>query len=188
LRREVADWARCSYDPVAFLKPTLWRVLGDLVRGTVVIDFDDLEDMKLRHQAAHVAQDGDDDVAAGLLREADAWERLQAQSYAAAAAVLVCSDDDARIVGGRAVVHTNAYPAATLVARTPRGVVPAGTFTFNRYGDDASPTPARRGPTASAASRAATSRFVLSPSARLTASAQGCQSEWRQARRRWCRS
>lgn len=120
----LTDWARLPYDLVWFSHCATWLALGQVDRGPAIVDFDNLEDEKLR-TLIHVRglqRSGSGHplplarrvrrVLGAILDRADLgrWTRAQQRTADSTKAVLVCSDLDRRRLGhDAAVVIPNGY-------------------------------------------------------------------------------
>ncbi|MDQ4129762.1 MAG: glycosyltransferase family 4 protein [Actinomycetota bacterium] len=128
-------WAACAYDLAWFHRADTYVALGAEVHAPAVVDFDDLEDVKIlralragslygqwppsRRQAGIVALE--------LVREAAAWRRLQQRIAREVRTVVVTSAVDRRRLGARNVeVVPNTYARPT--PRRPQSLHPTITF------------------------------------------------------------
>jgi glycosyltransferase involved in cell wall biosynthesis len=119
----LAQWAEPPYDVVWYSSCNTWTMLGDIVPGASVVDFIDLEDVKLQSVLQLRSQFGP--TTAGLPLRARArrlvvdwmdhmdvvrWRRVQRRAAADAGAVVVCSELDRDRLGAPvAVVIPNGY-------------------------------------------------------------------------------
>ena len=131
-------WARAPYDLVWFSHCDTWLALGRADRGPVVVDFDNLEDEKLRLLIRLARLQRREQllpklalgrrlrlaVGAPLDRlDARRWARVQRAAVRSARAVVVCSELDRRRLGSpSAVVVPNGYSLAASEAVRPRHV------------------------------------------------------------------
>lgn len=118
-RKLFQDWASCRYDLAWFHRADTYVALGSEIGAPAVVDFDDLEDIKILRalrarslygqQACSRREAG---VAAlALLREATAWRRLQKRIAGEVRIVVVTNSVDGRRLGARNVeVVPNTYP------------------------------------------------------------------------------
>jgi glycosyltransferase involved in cell wall biosynthesis len=118
----LAAWAGPRYDVVWFSHCHTWLGLGGVAIGPVIVDFDNLEDEKLRTLIDLRRRGGGDTsdrpkaralVAAQLDRiDLGRWRRAQRRAAAAARVVVVCSELDRERLGvDQAVVIPNGYEA-----------------------------------------------------------------------------
>ena len=124
-------WAHASYDLVWFSHCHTWLALGGSKRGPTIVDFDNLEDEKLRTlidlrrlRRDQTPLQARSIVAAQLDRlDLGRWRRAQQRAAAAADAVVVCSALDRDRLGvSAAVVIPNGYE---LSSNAPAPSVPA---------------------------------------------------------------
>jgi glycosyltransferase involved in cell wall biosynthesis len=135
-RAEVARLATAGYDLVWFGALDHFVLLRDLLPGVpAVVDYDDVEPVKLRAYLAVAPRD-----LRGRLRrvkarvDAVAWRRFERLAARHAEAVVVCSDLDlARLLSARGVAVPNTYPdPVTVRQRVPAG--PAELLMIANYG------------------------------------------------------
>jgi glycosyltransferase involved in cell wall biosynthesis len=116
----LAAWARQSYDVVWFSHCHAWLALNGAARGPTIVDFDNLEDEKLRtlielrhlqRTESPVPRRARALVAAQLDRiDLGRWRRVQRRAARDARAVVVCSAlDRDRLGAPSAVVIPNGY-------------------------------------------------------------------------------
>src|SRR3989304_2008650 len=115
-------WLDGPYDLVWFHHVETHAVLGSQIDAPSVVDFDDLEDQKLRARLAGGHEMGRPEQDARLWlrwagrlqdeRDRRLWQELQRSVAARVRSVVVCSDEDRRRLGAEnCAVIPNGYPA-----------------------------------------------------------------------------
>lgn len=110
------------YDVLWCFRPVAFDLARQVRASTVVVDFDDLEDQKLR--LAHRARTRRGPMGRRFAerRNIQAWRRYQARIAREVDAVVVCSEEDAEALGNANVhVVPNGSPSVS-----PRSVSPGG--------------------------------------------------------------
>jgi len=126
---ELERWAASDYDLVWFSHCHSWAGIGRARGEPTVVDFDNLEDEKLRSLLALRTRSTLKARLGELIdrRDVERWRRLQRRAAAASRTVVVCSEADRKRAGvANAVPVPNAYPGG-LVDRRP-GAQPVFTM------------------------------------------------------------
>jgi glycosyltransferase involved in cell wall biosynthesis len=133
---EFAAWVDPPYDFVWFSKATTYELMGRPRLGPTAVDFDDLEDQKIRARLAAMRLQGRPRGARALVHERMAriqantnrrrWHRFQMSVASSVERVVLCSDlDVARLGSPNAVVVPNGYdPPARAAGRLEVGQPP----------------------------------------------------------------
>jgi polysaccharide biosynthesis protein PslH len=149
-RAELRRFAGAPYDLVWFGRAESFLALHDVVTGArVVVDFDDLEDQRLRHRLARHGAVGSRRRRwlRGAVDRIDLrrWARAQRRVAATVDAVAVCSElDERRLGAANAFVLPNGYELLGAGAARPAGrggppvIVMVGVFTYEPNVDGAS--------------------------------------------------
>ena len=144
---EFGAWADPPYDFVWYSKATTYQLVGRPHLGPTAVDFDDLEDQKIRARLAAMRVQGRPRSVRALVHEPMArlqantnrrrWHRFQMSVARSVDRVVLCSDlDVARLGWPNAVVVPNGYdppdrPAGHVEVRRPPTVLLQGSL---RYG------------------------------------------------------
>lgn len=154
-RKTFSLWVRPRYDVIWFSRIEPYVALGSLVQGPVILDIDDLVDLRLRTKGAAGRSDGSSQRAfvrslrtlpRSLKERKDIWlwDRLQRQIAGSVAAAAVCSElDRGRVGEPNVVVVPNGYEAPARPAGRPAIRRPPTVLLAARFGYEANVDAAR---------------------------------------------
>jgi glycosyltransferase involved in cell wall biosynthesis len=121
IRSHLAGWVHPPYDLVWVSRASTFELLGRPQLGPTVVDFDDLEDQKIRTRLRTMAAQPAAGPGGWIRRQAAAlqagrnasrWARLQSSVARSVETVVLCSQEDVDTAGlGNAVVVPNGYEA-----------------------------------------------------------------------------
>lgn len=141
-RRKLAARCETRYDVVWYFRPVAYALAGRIPSKFTVVDYDDLEDDKIRLALAHGA-DRKSPLRRRLTKRlnAIAWHHYQHSLATEVDAVVLCSDEDRKRLGAKnCYVVPNGYPDVASVDRNPipsNVILFVGTFDYEPNADAA---------------------------------------------------